>query len=316
MKGASATDNLTIRFRGVRGSLPSPSPANLRYGGNTACLEVRYREELLILDAGSGLRALGEELLGAFGPAAIEANLLVSHTHWDHIQGLPFFTPGYLPQNNISIYAAFAGAERLHRALSNQMSPLHFPVGLLQMQGLRPPRELLPGASTLGSFVVRTMQLNHPGGCTGFRIEAGGRAFAYLPDHEPYGRKPDGVSGRSYDALIRFVSGVDLLVLDTQYTEEEYALRVGWGHGCLPDSVKLAVEAGVPRLFLFHHDPSHDDSRIDTMVEKARELAAGSNTVVEAAAENVEIHLRQEESSSGIKPAALCQVSFPAEASN
>jgi phosphoribosyl 1,2-cyclic phosphodiesterase len=261
----------------------------MRYGGNTSCVEVRCGDQLLILDAGSGLRLLGEELLREAGSRPIEATLLLSHTHWDHIQGLPFFAPGYSERNRVRILSAHGRGARMQRALANQMSPMHFPVGLEQMRGLAPVAELDRGATTLHNLVLRTLELNHPGGCSGFRIEADGKSLGYLPDHEPYRTVAGGGSpaaGLAPQELLEFVHGLDLLILDTQYTAEEYTHRFGWGHGCLPDSVQLAIEAGVRRLVLFHHDPAHDDERIDTMVETARALARRSNLLVDAAIEN------------------------------
>jgi phosphoribosyl 1,2-cyclic phosphodiesterase len=278
----SEIGKMTIRFRGVRGSIPAPAQENMRYGGNTSCVEIRCGHQLLVLDAGSGIRSLGDELAQNADGNPIEATLLLSHSHWDHIQGLPFFAPGYSPKNRITIFGARGRGEQLQRALAGQMTPLHFPVGLEQMRGLESVRELSPDATKLGDLLVRTIQLNHPGGCTGFRIASMAGHIVYLPDHEPY--RDNGASPAQRD-LVEFVRGADLLILDTQYTAEEYARRVGWGHGCLPDSVQLAVDAGARRLCFFHHDPSHDDRQLDQMVEIARALAVGSSLIVEAASE-------------------------------
>ena len=285
---AATNTEMTIRFRGVRGSLPAPAAENMRYGGNTSCVEVRSGEQLLILDAGSGIRALGEELVRTKAGEPIEATLLLSHTHWDHIQGLPFFSPGYPLQNHIEVFGACGRALHLQRALANQMSPYHFPVGLEQMRGLSLVDELSPEVTELGNFLIRTTPLNHPGGCAGFRIEGAAGKFAYLPDHEPY-QKGSAQNG----TLIEFLRDLEILILDTQYTTNEYAERVGWGHGCLANSVELAIEAGVRRLFLFHHDPSHNDQQIDQMVESARALASGSSLTINAASENEPISLVQ-----------------------
>ena len=281
--------NLTVRFRGVRGSLPAPAPENMRYGGNTSCVEIRFGDQVLILDAGSGIRALGDELIRDAREGGVEMTLLLSHSHWDHIQGLPFFAPGYSSKNRITIFGANGHGGQLQRALAAQMTPLHFPVGLEQMRGLEPVRDLSPDSTKLGNLVVRTTPLNHPGGCTGFRIECAAGHLAYLPDHEPYRGDQPGSSAQR--ALIEFVRGVDLLILDTQYTEKEYANRVGWGHGCLPDSVELAIKAGARRLLLFHHDPSHDDRQLDEMVEIARPMAFGSQLLIDAASEHEIISL-------------------------
>ncbi len=287
----SEIGKMTIRFRGVRGSIPAPAPEYMRYGGNTSCVEVRYEDQLLILDAGSGIRALGDELLQTTPANPIEATLLLSHSHWDHIQGVPFFAPGYSPKNRITIFGACGRAEQLQRALAGQMTPLHFPVALEQMHGLQPVRELSRESTKLGNLLVRTTQLNHPGGCTGFRIECAAGHIAYLPDHEPYQNNGEQPASSAQGALIEFVRGVDLLILDTQYTAKEYANRVGWGHGCLPDSVELAIEAGAHRLLLFHHDPSHNDRQLDEMVEIARPMAFGSPLVIDAASEHEIISL-------------------------
>ncbi|HJT46486.1 MAG TPA: MBL fold metallo-hydrolase [Chthoniobacterales bacterium] len=287
----SSTGQLTLRFRGVRGSIPTPSPENMRYGGNTSCLEIRWQDQLLILDAGSGIRLLGDELFQKGQGNPIEATLLLSHSHWDHIQGLPFFVPGYSGKNRITIFAAVGRAEQLQAALAAQMTSLHFPVGLDQMRGLEPVRELSADVTKLGDLLVRTTQLNHPGGCTGFRIESAAGHVVYLPDHEPYRVSPNGTGDSSQKALIEFVRGADLLILDTQYTSDEYGRRVGWGHGCLPDSVELAIASGARRLILFHHDPSHDDRQIDRMVEVGYATAAGTPLLIEAASEHEPISL-------------------------
>jgi phosphoribosyl 1,2-cyclic phosphodiesterase len=265
----------------------------MRHGGNTSCVEVRCWDQLLILDAGSGLRLLGEDLAREAGSRPVEATLLLSHTHWDHIQGLPFFVPGYSARNHFRILSAHGHGARVQSALVNQMSPLHFPVGLEQMRGLTAVAELERETTVLQNFEARTLELNHPGGCTGFRIEAAGKSLGYLPDHEPYPRSGNVVSAASglHAGLVEFVRGLDLLILDTQYTAEEYDQRFGWGHGCLPESVQLAMEAGVRRLVLFHHDPSHDDDRIDAMVETARAMAQGTDLSIEAAVENETIVL-------------------------
>ena len=261
----------------------------MRYGGNTSCVEVRFRDELLILDAGTGIRNLGDDLMGEFGERAITANLLISHTHWDHIQGLPFLALAYSPHNCIRVIAPHGRGTVLGRALKNQMIPMHFPVTLDQMQGLTEVEELASDQTILGNFSISVIDLNHPGGCAGFRIETAGATVAYLPDHEPYQKRSSARAATPdarEEALVDFVRSVDLLILDTQYTEAEYQHRIGWGHGCLPESVALAVAAGVRRLALFHHDPSHNDQQIDQMVSGAQALAGASPLLVQGAAEN------------------------------
>ena len=279
-------NSLTVSFRGVRGSMPSPGMSTARYGGNTSCVEVRSGNEILILDAGTGIRALGADLVHEFGPRPIEATLLISHTHWDHIQGLPFFAPAYSKQNRIRVMAAKGAGTKVQRALHNQMDPIHFPVGLDLLTGLQNVEELSSNDVALGAFRVRVTDLNHPGGCAGFRIDAHGSSVAYLPDHEPFEDLPEPTA-----ALIEFVRGVDLLILDTQYTEAEYRKRRSWGHGCLPDSVALALNAGVRQLAFFHHDPGHDDDQIDLMIEAGKDLTRAGALVVSGASENENISL-------------------------
>lgn len=284
---------MAVRFWGVRGSLPAPAPENVRYGGNTSCVEVRSGGQLLILDGGSGIRTLGEELLRISESGRMEGTLLFSHTHWDHIQGLPFFAPGYSAQNRFQVFSAPGSGWRLQHALESQMSPPYFPVGLREMRGLGEIQELSAESVTLGNFRIRTTQLNHPGGCAGFRIETCGASLGYLPDHEPYVERPNeiGSTAATQCKLLEFLRELDVLVLDTQYTVAEYAQRVGWGHGCVSNSVRLAIEANVGRLILFHHDPSHDDEQMDQIVETARELAAGSSVIVDAASENAALRV-------------------------
>ncbi len=293
---------MTVRFWGVRGSIPSPEPENLRYGGNTSCVEVRAGRHIFILDAGSGIRRLGRELTGEFGDRPIDATLLISHTHWDHIQGLPFFQTAYSSSNRVRILGGHGTAATLRKAFKNQMASIHFPVPLSHLVGLEPVDELPSDNALLNGVRIRTVSLNHPGGCTGFRIEAGGASVAYLPDHEPYRSvaapaKP-GASARAEDfetALTDFVRECDLLILDSQYRRDEYPSRVGWGHGCLDDSVALAIRAQVGELVLFHHDPEHDDKMIDAMVADARRLTAdsGSALKVRAACERERLLVRE-----------------------
>lgn len=288
----STTSPITVCFHGVRGSIPSPGIETARYGGNTSCVELRCGEDLLILDAGSGMRSLGHDLLNRAGLQSINANLIISHTHWDHIQGLPFFVPGYSSRNRIRIFAAPGYGSRVQQALANQMGSLNFPVPLEMMRGLGAVEELEAALTHLGPFTIRATELNHPGGCAGFRIETAGIAVGYLPDHEPYQLEEQNGRGIKQDQkLIEFVRDLDLLILDTQYTAQEYGQRFGWGHGALPSSVRVAIAGGVRRLLLFHHDPGHDDRKIDQMVESARQLATGSTLMIDAATERATLQL-------------------------
>ncbi len=289
---------MSLRFWGVRGSIPSPGPETVEYGGNTSCVELRFGNEVLVLDAGSGIRRLGLALAHELGETSLTTTILISHTHWDHIQGLPFFRPAYHRASQIHVLGAPGTRAKLRAALGNQMDPIQFPVSLESLAGIAAIDEFASDTTTIGSFVVRSIGLNHPGGCTGFRVAAGATSIAYLPDHEPYRSaidSPDRVvaaaASRSEAELVRFIEGCDLLILDSQYDRTEYPGHIGWGHGCLDDSVALALRAGVGSLVLFHHDPDHDDRRIDTMLQQARRQAAeiGSPMHVEAARELTQI---------------------------
>ncbi|HEV3393866.1 MAG TPA: MBL fold metallo-hydrolase [Chthoniobacterales bacterium] len=270
-------NSLSVIFHGVRGSTPAPGNAMARFGGNTSCVEIRTNDQILILDAGTGIRSLGDNLITAFGSRPIKASLVISHTHWDHIQGLPFFAPAYSANNHIRVFAAKGDRQKVDRGLRNQMDPTHFPVGLEHLTGIRGIEEFNSDDVTLGDFRIRVAALNHPGGCAGFRIDAAGGSVAYLPDHEP---------GEENLKLMEFAQGVDLLILDTQYTESEYVAHRGWGHGCLSASVQFAIGAKARELVIFHHDPSHTDFHIDQMIERGRQLAGTSGLMVSAASEN------------------------------
>jgi phosphoribosyl 1,2-cyclic phosphodiesterase len=270
-------NSLSVVFHGVRGSMPSPGSATARYGGNTACVEIRTNDQILILDAGTGIRGLGQKLIAEFGSRPVKASLLISHTHWDHIQGLPFFAPAYSANNTVRLFAAKGDRQKVDRGLRNQMDAIHFPVGLDKLHGLRPVEEFAFDDIALGDFRIRVTALNHPAGCAGFRVDAAEGSVAYLPDHEP---------SDDDRKLMEFAQGVDVLILDTQYTESEYPAHRGWGHGCLNDSVNLAIAAGARELAFFHHDPSHDDDEIDRMIERGRELAGATGLIVNAASEN------------------------------
>jgi len=296
-----------VRFWGVRGSLPTPGPSTVHYGGNTSCVEVRADGELIILDAGTGLRGLGLSLAAEFKGAPLAMTLLISHTHWDHIQGLPFFDAAYNPANQLRILGYEGAQAGLHAVLSSQMESPYFPVGFQQMPGRITIEELKDDAFCIGPVEVKTIFLNHPGVCVGYRLNTSGGAVAYLPDNEPYQRykfhtgQPE-IAGsteflryaqRMDERLADFVRGAEVLILDSQYDLEEYQSRVGWGHGCVDDAVALALQADVKRLYLFHHDPSHNDEKITRMAEWGRAFVAAlhESLQVDAAREGLEVAL-------------------------
>ena len=296
-----------IRFWGVRGSIPVPGKSTVRYGGNTSCVEVRADGEIIILDAGSGIRLLGLALDKEFGNRSMKLTLLISHTHWDHIQGLPFFSPAYNQKNLIRVLGYEGARAGLAKILASQMETPFFPVSLRQLPSHLAIEELKEMEFRVGPVEVRSKFANHPGICVGYRLSTSSGSIAYFPDNEPYEElklllaSRDGISeeeardfaGAERGKMIDFLSDCDVAIMDTQYTEEEYAKHVGWGHSPVESVVSLALEANVARLVLFHHDPNHDDQMIDRMLAHARAFVAksGKSLDVDAAREGAEILL-------------------------
>jgi len=296
-----------VRFWGVRGSIPVPGKSTVRYGGNTSCVEVRADGEIIILDAGSGIRLLGLALDKEFGPRSMKLTLLISHTHWDHIQGLPFFSPTYNQKNLIRVLGYEGARAGLAKILASQMETPFFPVSLRELPSHLAIEELKEMDFQIGKVEVRSKFANHPGICAGYRLSTSSGSIAYFPDNEPYEplklhlASRDGISeeeARDFAAaerakMVEFLQGCDLAIMDTQYTDEEYTKHIGWGHSSLSSVVSLGLDSNVGKLVLFHHDPNHDDEMIDKMVEHARALVAksGKRLEVEAAREGAEIVL-------------------------
>jgi phosphoribosyl 1,2-cyclic phosphodiesterase/ActR/RegA family two-component response regulator len=264
---------VSLRFWGTRGSIPTPGPRTERYGGNTPCVELRVGDRIIIIDAGSGIRELGRALLKEFQANPISADILISHTHYDHIQGLPFFTPLYLPQNRFAIHGVHGTTAGFADVLRGQMSHQYFPVDMKAMGSTQTILEL-NGPLQLGEAKVSYHYLNHPGITVGFRIETPAATVCYLSDHEPYGKlnaKGD-FSAKEDDAVARFVYGASLLICEAQYSDEEYESKRSWGHSTFADVIGLAAKAEVKRLALFHHDPEHTDEMMDGFVADCQEL--------------------------------------------
>ncbi len=270
----------------MRGSIATPGASTVRYGGNTSCIEIRSGDEIIILDAGTGLRGLGQSLLAEFKNRPLNLTLLLTHTHWDHIQGLPFFGPIYNPRCRLRILGSEGARKGLVAALTGQMESTYFPVPFDKLPSNIEIEELADFNFDIGSVLVRSLRANHPGICVGYRLFSPDGLITFFPDVEPR------AGGNDRD-MIEFVRDSDVLILDSQYDKAEYTKHVGWGHGCVDDSVALALKANVKELCLFHHDPDHDDKRIDEFVKHARRLVAKrkAKLKVEAAREGMVIQL-------------------------
>ena len=266
--------------------MPTPGPGTVRYGGNTSCVEIRSGKDIIILDAGTGLRKLGLSLMGEFKRRSLNLTLLLTHTHWDHIQGLPFFAPIYESGCRLRILGCEGARESLVNALTGQMESTFFPVPFTRLPSNIEIEELEQFSLAIGHVLVRAHRASHPGITVGYRLLSPDGLIVYFPDNEPR-------RGGDDREMLEFIRHADVLILDSQYDRKEYRAHIGWGHGCLDDSVDLALKAGVKRLVLFHHDPGHDDRRIDAMVREARRLAvrAGGRLKVEAAREGMLIKL-------------------------
>lgn len=255
---------LELEFWGVRGSIACPSPTHVGFGGNTSCIEVRAGDERVILDAGTGLRGLGNRYLDA---DVREASLLLTHTHWDHINGFPFFKPAYATGRRFHIKAGHLARGGVREVLAGQMTGPTFPVPLEAMRAELEFEDFTAGDSfKLGTAIqVRTAPLNHPNGATGYRIEHGGKAFCYVTDTEHVVGKPD-------QNVLGLIEGADLVVYDSTYTDEEFQKHIGWGHSTWQEAVRLCRAADVGRLAIFHHDPDHDDAFMEGVERQAQAL--------------------------------------------
>ena len=285
--------SLRLQFWGTRGSIPSPGPNTIRYGGNTPCVELRTSDGwLIILDAGTGIRELGRSLLIRADGAPISGDIFLTHAHWDHIQGIPFFGPIFQRGNHFKIWGAKNLARSVDLVVRDQMSPVVFPVAFEELDATIDFCEIDEEHRAGNGYEVRSMQVRHPGGALGYRFtEPGGngRGLVYISDNElGPGAKYDMRNGWR-DQLVEFVRGARVLVHDTMYTAEEYDHHRGWGHTTYDDAVALALDAGVESLVLFHHKPERRDDEVDRRVEDCRALAKrlGGRLDVVAAAEGM-----------------------------
>ena len=285
---------ISLTFWGTRGSIPSPGKDKSKYGGNTSCIELNLsNDQIIILDGGTGIRELGNTLEMRNGK--VRASFLLSHYHWDHIQGLPFFAPAYSPDNTFTIYGANHPQFPLGNVLSSQMESIHFPVKASSLAAEISFKELSAGVSRCGDMELHILRANHPGTTFSYSFDFDGHKLVYMTDNELL---PDTAQAQSHidyrrDSFIRFIHGADILIHDAQYSEAEYAAKKGWGHSHWKEALILAAESDVKQLILFHHDPNHSDTLIDTIVEEGTALLQQirSSTRCSAAMEGATLYL-------------------------
>ncbi len=306
---------MKLRFWGVRGSIPTPGITTIKYGGNTTCLEIRGdNDELLIIDAGTGIKPLGDFIMKYDAPVRpLNIKILLSHTHWDHIQGFPFFAPAYLNNTNIKVYGPVNFSEKLEEILIGDFNRKFFPIKLDDLKANIEFQELQQSIFKIGKFKVASMYLNHPVLDLGYRIEYNGKTIVTMFDTEPYRNvfvedfeeeEMDEFDKQNFeeaqDEVNKRVSkqkihakDADLLIYDAQYLEDEYYQKLGWGHSYIEYAVNAAKDAGVKKLALFHHDPMRNDKKVDEFQQKAIDYGnkIGYNQTIFCARERLEVEV-------------------------
>jgi phosphoribosyl 1,2-cyclic phosphodiesterase len=288
---------LHLRFWGTRGSIPAPGPDTVRYGGNTPCIEVRTDTGwLIVLDAGTGMRELGRSLMANANGNGIAGDIFLTHAHWDHIQGIPFFAPIFQQGNRFTIWGSKTLETSIDQVIKDQMSPVVFPVTFDGLSARIDFREIAEERHDGNGYEVKAFAVQHPGGALGYRFsgaDKSGASFVYISDNEL--KSDAGYSTRDgwRNDLVEFIRGATLLVHDATYTTDEYEAHRGWGHSTYDDAVTLALDAGVDELVLFHHKPERSDAELDQCVTLARELVAkrGGTLRVTAAAEGMSLRV-------------------------
>ena len=298
---------LKVRFWGVRGSIPCPGRSTVEYGGNTSCLEIRAGSRLIILDLGTGVKPLGDWIMeNEFRNGPLNMDIFISHTHWDHIMGFPMFTPIFIPGTKMRIRGPVSfNDDTLAAIIGDQLSYRYWPVRQSELAAQIEYQELKETTLDLGDGIkVTTKYLNHPILCLGYRFEYQGKSIVTAYDHEPFrnlfpvdpedpsyneeaANEGEAAAKEENEKIIRFFSGADVLIHDTQFTAEEFAKHLGWGHSSYDDAIESAVNAGVRKLVFFHHDPNRSDDQLDAMMkryknEKLELIMAREGQVIEA----------------------------------
>jgi len=302
---------MRVKFWGVRGSVATPGPTTVKYGGNTACVEVRMDDQLVVLDAGTGIRTFGLDLLRRQERGRI--HLLISHPHWDHIQGLPFFVPAFRDGYELKIYGYESNNQELEKTLAKQMDPVYFPVQMGDLSAEIDFHRVEEGSFFIQDNRIDTIFLNHPGYNLGYRMNYNGKQVVYATDNQPFGGgRPLGmwsteeyfqsVKTQNHDfihlnvedpeqRIVEFARDADVLIHDAQYTPAEFEEKNDWGHSTYQYAVEVAMQAGVDTLILFHHEPEHPDAMIANIERQAQSMleSKGSNITCKAAYEGLEL---------------------------
>jgi len=293
---------MKFKFWGVRGSIPTPGANTVKYGGNTTCIEIRTNDnDLIILDAGTGIHALAQHLLREL---PVNAHIFITHTHWDHIQGLPFFIPIFIPGNQITIYGGMDPVtnETINRALSVQLQYSFFPIREAQLNARIDYNTIKPGLPIqVGSATITPIVLSHPVLNFGYRIDCEGQSIFFTGDYEPqlniyapedeeYAEFQSFVDAK-WDEVVLAMHGVDALIVDSSYTNEEYTSKQGWGHGTYDSGIKLAMAAQAKKLFFTHHEPTRTDASLDAIYQNVLQNNPTTGCELLLAQEGVDIIL-------------------------
>ena len=287
------SEDVTVTYWGVHGTLPAPGAGTLRYGGNTPCVSVEVSgEPLYVFDCGTGIKQLSDHL-GASRTERLSARVFISHTHWDHINTIPFFAPLYARGNQIELFGPYQGELTIERAIAAQMESVYFPITIREFGARLMFRDLREETLDFGEVRIETMLLKHPGYCLGYRLTCHGRSVCYITDNELYLGSDPRHDPAYVERLANFVRGTDLLITDTTFRDHEYPAKVDWGHSCVSEVADLAARAGVKRLHLFHHDPDQSDDDIDLKLSECRAALArlGTDLICEAPAEKLKLVL-------------------------